>query len=348
MQTVQRYLINNLVIAYISGYHGRNSKVYDRQLKLYRGVSNPVTFTFKNEDQKAENVGDKKFEFNLIDTETNRSAITKEIDVLNTVQATGAVVNGDGSSVVSTTTLTISNANVTGTFVVGYQLKNRGTSLIGPSLSGPLTITNVSKDLDTGNTTLTLSIENQVVSPETVNITAGPKGSASVTLTEGDLLGLDAKFYNYSIREIDVSNGTRTVTFADTAYNSAGTAEVLTGGYPQFIASQEIINFTRSGSTSTSSYIDAKPGINNNTALHTVAVYAKNFAGTLTIEGTMSTESEVTADPLNQYFTISTNNITTSDTIKYYNFNGTLQGVRFVWTNSSGNTGTIDKILYRQ
>jgi hypothetical protein len=347
MQTVSRYLLSNMVIAYINGYHGRNSKVYDRQLKLYRGVSNPVTFTFKNEDQKPENIGDKKFEFNLIDTETNRSAITKEIDVLNTVQATGAVVNGDGSNVVSTTTLTISNANVTGTFVVGYQLKNRGTSLIGPSLSGPLTITNVSKNLVTGNTTLTLSIENQVVSSETVNITAGPKGSASVTLTEGDLLGLDAKFYSYSIREV-ATDGSRTVTFTDTAYNSAGTAEVLTGGYPQFADSQSIIDFTRSGSTSTSSYVDAKPGINNNSALHTVAVYPLNFAGTLTIEGTMSTEPEVTSTPQNQYFTISTNIIDTSDTIKYYNFNGILQGIRFVWTNDSGNTGVIDKILYRQ
>ena len=51
MQTVSRYLLTNLVIAYINGYHGRNSKVYDRRLKIFRGVSNPITFTFKNEDQ---------------------------------------------------------------------------------------------------------------------------------------------------------------------------------------------------------------------------------------------------------------------------------------------------------
>jgi hypothetical protein len=344
MQTVSRYLLSNVVIVYINGYHGRNSKVYDRQLKLYKGVSNPITFTFKNEDQKPENIGDKEFEFNLIDTETNRSAITKEIDVLNTVQATGAVVNGDGSSVVSTTTLTISNANVTGTFVVGYQLKNRGTSLIGPSLSGPLTITSVSKNLVTGNTTLTLSIENQVVSPETVNITAGPKGSASVTLTEGDLLQLDAKYYNYSAREVATTDGSRTVTFTDTAYNSAGTAEVLTGAYPQFVASESIVDFTRSGSTSTSGAKEARPGINNNSALHTIAVYPVNFAGTLTIQGTMVTTAPTDSD----YFEISTNPITAADTIAYYNFTGVLQYVRFKWTNDTGNTGVIDKILYRQ
>jgi len=259
MQTVSRYLLTNLVIAYINGYHGRNSKVYDRQIKLYKGVSNPITFTFKNEDQKAQFIDSKEFEFNLIDTETNRSVLTRNLTIL-----------------------------------------------------------------DDGSTTST-------------------KGQASVTLTEGDLLELDAKYYNYSIREV-ASDGTRTVTFADTAYNSSGTAEVLTGGYPQFVASQEIINFTRSGSTSTSSDIEAKPGLNNNSALHTIAVYPVNFAGTLVIQGTMVGTSPNDSD----YFTISTNTITTSDTIKYYNFNGVIQNVRFRWTNSSGNTGIIDKILYRQ
>jgi hypothetical protein len=259
MQTVSRYLLSNMVIAYINGYHGRNSKVYDRQLKIYKGVSNPITFTFKNEDQKSQFVDSKTFEFNLIDTETNRSVITRSLTVLD-----------DGSS-------------------------------------------------------------------------TSTKGQASVTLTEGDLLQLDAKFYNYSIREVS-SDGTRTVTFTDTAYNSAGTAEVLTGGYPQFTNSENITNFTRSGSTSTSSAVEAKPGINNNSALHTVAVYPKNFAGTLVIEGTMVSTAPGDSD----YFTIGTNNITSSDTITYYNFTGVLQNVRFKWTNTSGNTGVIDKILYRQ
>jgi hypothetical protein len=259
MQTVSRYLINNLVIAYINGYHGRNSKVYDRQLKLYRGVSNPVTFTFKNEDQKAQFVDSKTFEFNLIDTESKKSVLTRNLTIL-----------------------------------------------------------------DDGSTTST-------------------KGQASVTLTEGDLLDLDAKFYNFSVREV-AADGTRTVTFSDTAYNSAGTAEVLDGGYPQFVASQEVVNFTRSGSTSTSSAIDANPGVNNNSALHTIAVYPVNFAGTLTIQGTMVTTAPTDAD----YFIISTNTITAADTIKYYNFNGVIQNVRFRWTNDSGNTGVIDKILYRQ
>ena len=259
MQTVSRYLLSNVVIVYINGYHGRNSKVYDRQLKLYKGVSNPITFTFKNEDQKSQFVDSRTFEFNLIDTETNRSVLTRNLTIVD-----------DGSS-------------------------------------------------------------------------TSTKGQASVTLTEGDLLQLDAKFYNYSVREV-ATDGSRTVTFADTAYNSAGTAEVLAGGYPQFRESESIVNFTRSVLTSTSSAIEARPGINNNSALHTIAVYPVNFAGTLTIQGTMVTTAPTDSD----YFEISTNTITAADTIAYYNFTGVLQYVRFRWTNDTGNTGVIDKILYRQ
>ena len=70
MQTVSRYLLTNMVIAYQSGYHGRQSKVYDRRITIHRGVYNPVSFTFKNEDQKAQDVVGKTYEFSIIDTES--------------------------------------------------------------------------------------------------------------------------------------------------------------------------------------------------------------------------------------------------------------------------------------
>ena len=56
MQTVQRYLLTNMVIAYQSGYHGRNSKVYDRRITIHRGVFNPISFTFKTKDQMAQDI----------------------------------------------------------------------------------------------------------------------------------------------------------------------------------------------------------------------------------------------------------------------------------------------------
>jgi len=260
MQTVSRYLLNNVVIVYTSGYHGRNSTVYDRRIKLYKGVSNPLSFTFKNEDQKAQDITAKTYEFNLIDSETKQSVVTRNLTILD-----------DGSSITT-------------------------------------------------------------------------KGTASITVTEGDLLTLDAKYYNYAIREVAADN-TRTVTFADSFYNAAGTVEVLDGAYPDMVNSTEINSFTNTLGplTHTSSFIDANPGINNNVALHTIAIYQKSFVGTLRIQGTM-----VSGPGDADYFDVATISFdSNSDPVTYYNFNGVYENVRFSWGNTSGNTGRVDKILYR-
>jgi len=266
MQNVSRYLLNNLVIVGITGYHGRNPVVYDRRIKLYKGVSNPLSFTFKNEDQKAQDITAKTFEFNLIDSETKQSVVTRNLTILD-----------DGSTITT-------------------------------------------------------------------------KGTASVTVTEGDLLTLDAKFYNYAIREV-AANNTRTVTFADSFYNAAGTIEVLDGAYPDFLDSTEINNFTSTTGPldNTSGAIDANPGINNNVALHTIAVYTKSFSGSLRIQGTMvSTPADT------DYFNITATGesspiaFSSSTAVSYYNFTGVYENVRFSWSNDSGNTGRIDKILYRR
>ena len=259
MQTVSRYLLSQLVIAYVSGYHGRNSKVYDRRLTLHRGVNNPITFTFKNEDQKAQDITSKTYELNVIDSESKKAVITKTLTILD-----------DGS-------------------------------------------------------------------------TASTKGDASCTITEGDLLELDAKFYNFSVKEVK-SDGSREVTYSDTGYAAAGTIELLDGAYPEFTASTSVSAFTLSGDTFTSSAIDGKPGINNNQALHTIAIYPKNFSGTLKVEGTMVATSPADDD----YFTITTTTLSSASSVETLNFNGVFQNVRFVADRTSGTTGRIDKILYRQ
>ena len=89
MQTVSRYLLSQMVIAYQNGFHGRNSKVYDRRLTLHRGVTNPLTFTFKNEDQKAQDVSAKTvesgnyYQLEVVDSESQQSVITKNLTIID-------------------------------------------------------------------------------------------------------------------------------------------------------------------------------------------------------------------------------------------------------------------------
>tara|TARA_B000000565_G_C23681263_1_gene338199 strand:+ start:17 stop:817 length:801 start_codon:yes stop_codon:yes gene_type:complete len=266
MQTVSRYLLQQLVIANVSGFHGRNSKVYDRRLTLHRGVSNPITFTFKNEDQKAQDITSKTYEFNMIDSESKKAVITKTLTILD-----------DGSTV-------------------------------------------------------------------------STKGDASCTITEGDLLPLDAKFYNFSVREVK-SDNSREITYADTGYAAAGTVEILDGAYPEFVPSTNVSTFTSGGPLAfVSGNIDARPGINNNKALHTIAVYTQNFSGTLRVQATMSASPsdsdffDVTMDGEAS----ASNSFTDSTTVTNFNFTGVYHSIRFAWGNDTDNTGVIDKILYRQ
>ena len=266
MQTVSRYLLQQLVIANVSGFHGRNSKVYDRRLTLHRGVSNPITFTFKNEDQKAQDITSKTYEFNMIDSESKKAVITKTLTILD-----------DGSTV-------------------------------------------------------------------------STKGDASCTITEGDLLPLDAKFYNFSVREVK-SDNSREITYADTGYAAAGTVEILDGAYPEFVPSTNVSTFTSGGPLAfVSGNIDARPGINNNKALHTIAVYTQDFSGTLRVQATMSASPgdsdffDVTMDGEAS----ASNSFSNSTTVTNFNFTGVYHSVRFAWGNDTDNTGAIDKILYRQ
>ena len=249
-----------MVIAYINGYQGRNSKVYDRRLTLHRGVNNPITFTFKNEDQKAQDITSKTYEFNIIDTESKKSVVTKTLTVLD-----------DGSTV-------------------------------------------------------------------------STKGDASTTITEGDLLPLEAKFYNFSVREVK-SDGSREVTYSDTGYASAGTIEILDGAFPEFVASTAITQFTGNGGPLqyTSSAIDARPGINNNKALHTIAMYPQSFSGKLIVQGTMASSPSDS-----DFVTVTSATFSDASSPSTLNFTGIFHSVRFSWDNDSGNTGKIDKILYRQ
>ena len=266
MQTVTRYLLTNSIIVYQNGYHGRNSKVYDRRLQVYRGVWNPLTFTFKNEDQKAQNVVGKTYTFNIVDTESKKAVVTRNLKILD-----------DGS-------------------------------------------------------------------------TQASKGTASIDITEGDLLPLDAKFYEYSIQEV-LTDGSTLVTYADTNYVSSGTIEVLDGAYPQFTASTSVSDFTESNGPLqyTSGAINAKPGSNNNKALHTISVYTKNFSGALRVQGTMAS-SPANADYFNITLDGESSPVTfsSSSTVTNYNFYGVFHNVRFSWDNDTDNTGIIDKILYRR
>ena len=88
--------------------------------------------------------------------------------------------------------------------------------------------------------------------------------------------------------------------------------------------------------------IFARPGQNNNSALHTVAAYWTGYTGNFQIQGTLASTPTNT-----DWYTIQTVDFTNQTGITYYNFTGVWENVRFTHDRTSGNTGSLDKLLYR-
>lgn len=81
MQAISVYLYPNLVDAYlsVSGIQSeRYRRVYNRNLKIYRGVDNRIDIQVRNSDQKATAITNYSPVFNLISRETQELVLKKD------------------------------------------------------------------------------------------------------------------------------------------------------------------------------------------------------------------------------------------------------------------------------
>ena len=143
--------------------------------------------------------------------------------------------------------------------------------------------------LDKANRTTKVSQDLTVVDAQ--------KGIAKLNLTESQTRDLTSHFYNYSLQVTDDGEGITKVVYAGTDYDASGTAEVLSGVYPDFVESTKISSFTTDGAHLKTSGVTANPERNSNQAVHTVQFYLDNFSGTIVIKGTLdSTDSYATGN----------------------------------------------------
>ena len=173
----------------------------------------------------------------------------------------------------------------------------------------------------------------------TIKETSTPlyKGQFTINIADGDTLNIDGQYLSYTVYLTKTSDNTNTLTYADSQFGAKGTIELLNEAFPGPVASKSVSTFINS----ISSVIDGEPAINSNTALHTAAIYSTDFAGTVTIEGSLE---DSTTD---NWCTINQITLSSPTTPTYQNFNGVFSNLRFKVANDSGNTGTIDKILVR-
>jgi len=185
-----------------------------------------------------------------------------------------------------------------------------------------------------------------------VDCGTAPNSFVTLPITEGDLEPLKSGHYMYSAYLKDAT-GKRTILYGDSQFGASVPVEIIENAFPNVLPSQEVlssefitaenVDYVVQDDSLYTSALDGHPDLNSNTALHTVAFYSTGYEGQIEIQVTLENGNT----DITQWSVLDTINVATSDAIQYYNFNGIFTLVRFRMIPATGNTGTIDKILYR-
>jgi len=209
-------------------------------------------------------------------------------------------------------------------------------------------------------------------------------GRVYVTITEDELLDIEAGYYSYSFHKETRTNVDSTdykVTskmplFMDSQYGAIGNMEVIGGmeGKPYDTKTVDTFrkitnfdvaltpptstpplqsprpNFSQNYNTSgyeeyfVSSTIEANPRMSTPQSLHTFQFYYNNYIGDVILQGSLGEGG----NPIEGSWTnINTFTITTANSNEFYNVTGKYNWFRIKHTPDENNTGTVDKVLYR-
>lgn len=171
-----------------------------------------------------------------------------------------------------------------------------------------------------------------------------------ISVSEGDLEPLKSGLYMYSAYLVNDA-GKRTILYGDSQFGASVPVEIVENAFANVQPSQEVpssefitsenLNYQVIDDSLYTSALSAHPDLNSNTALHTAVFYNTGYNGTIEIQ--VSLENGIT--DIVQWVVLTTVEVT--DPIQYVNFNGVFSWIRFRMIPTTGNTGTVDKILYR-
>jgi len=168
-------------------------------------------------------------------------------------------------------------------------------------------------------------------------------GHFTVTISESDLLNIKSQYLHYTVFLLNDSDNTKTILHSGTNFENKGTIYVSADEFPGPLDSYSVSTFIEDNPSSgvfISETVTAEPTINGNSALHTVAYYLDQAIGDIVVQGTLDNQPNA-----NTFWSdINTFTATDSDSIKYVNFNGVFNHLRFKHTLTSG---SVTKILIR-
>jgi hypothetical protein len=327
MQKTSRYLANNkvTVVADLVGFITEYKPVYQRTLQVYRGIDNTLYFDVKNHDQKPVSLAGYTPVFVAYD-EASNLVIEHEGTVLDDVitRTTSFAESAPDANLEFTSTAGIAvGQTITGTYI-------KPGTLVSAVTDNVVTLSKSPSDSVPLGTEITFQ-------------TNSKKGVFTVNITENDLLDLKAQYLNYAIYLVN-SVGDKVLTYSNSHFDAKGIIKVQADTFPGPVDTKSITTFTQSDVDGSwySSVINAQPGINGNSALHTAVVYPNAYTGDVVVQATLENQAAMNTFWAN----IATLTFDGTETEPVpVNFNGVYSFIRFEATASPADT--ITQILVR-
>lgn len=337
MQKLPVYLYSNLleVVLDLDENKGIHEVMYQRKLKIQKGFKDSIQIQFKNSDQKPISVlTTGSYWFDMIDSSGRQLVLTKPLNILD--NSTDYVVSSDQSAVGNVLAFTNTN-NIT----IGQTAKGFGISA-----------NTVVTEITTNTVTLNYPTLYPITSASSVTLsTLSTRGIATVDFMPADTINLVAGNYKFLVKSAN-NDGTFTPAYANTYYGITGDIEIVEDGFPigfpvQTITRDQLIaglDYTRDPNTMgymfTSGWLRPFPSAMTTSTPQSVTISLDNFAGTVTIQGTLDNIFSPAGQANAQAFAITTATIatTTKGTIQLA-WNTVVTGVRFRVVPAPGTLG---------
>jgi len=321
MQKNFTYLLKNkiIIVADIAGLVTEYRPVYQKSIKVSKGIDNVLEFEVKNHDQKPISLLNYTPKFVAYD-ENKVMVLEKDGAVLDDVveKSVSTTQSEAGTTLEFTSTTGIAvGQRVTGTYI-------KDKTLVSAISGNTVTLNKSTSSAIASGTDITFQ-------------TLIKKGAFTITITENDLLNIDSQYLSYAVYLADANN-TKTLVYTNTDFTSNHNIYVDDNTFPGPADTYSVSAFTDQYTEA----INAQPALNGNTALHTAAVYTDSYVGDVKVQATL--DNQITSD--SNWSDVATLSFDGTETEpKPVNFNGVFNYIRFY--ASADPTNLISKILVR-
>lgn len=285
MNKLPIYLYSNRfeVILDLEDNKGLHDIMYQRKLKIQKGFKDSIQIQFKtSEQQPVALASTSSFWFDIIDSTGRQLVLTKSLTVLD--DSRDFTVSSDQTSTNNILLFGNTTGISVGQAVFGYGILPN-TAVVG---------------VTTNTVTLNYPTKYAITSATNVSFSSlSKKGVAALYLDPADTLNLQAQSYKFLIKK-DNGDGTFTPAYANTYYGITGEIEIVEDGYPigfpvQTVNRNQLISgaeYNRDPNAMQymffSSWLRPYPSAMTTNTPQTMSVSLDNFAGTISVQGTLS------------------------------------------------------------